>query len=110
MQNQQWTIPVIILNQRINTHQTGNVLNVKMIEANMAGIATDQSNRIRQQNRIGRSIGQWIQRRMRNVTRRGGGENVRIEGISLNGASLQSRNCKLINDEENNALTDNREA
>ena len=39
-----------------------------------------------------------------------GGENARIEGISLNGASLQSRNSKLINNGENNALTDNKEA
>jgi hypothetical protein len=42
--------------------------------------------------------------------RRGGGENTGIEGIFLNGASLQSGNCKLINNGENNALTDNREA
>jgi hypothetical protein len=39
-----------------------------------------------------------------------GGENIGIEEISFNGASLQSRNCKLINNGENNALTDNREA
>jgi hypothetical protein len=39
-----------------------------------------------------------------------GGENAGIEGISLDGASLQSRNCKLINNGENNALTNNKEA
>ena len=40
----------------------------------------------------------------------GGRENAGIDGIFLNDTSLQSRNCKLINNGENNALTDNREA
>jgi hypothetical protein len=44
------------------------------------------------------------------MCREGGGENTRIEGIFLNGASLQGKNFKLINNGENNALTDNKEA
>jgi hypothetical protein len=44
------------------------------------------------------------------MCREGGGENTGIEGISLDGASLQNRNLKLINNGENNALTDNKEA
>jgi hypothetical protein len=42
----------------------------------------------------------------RECDEKGGG----VRMLEYNDASLQSRNCKLINNGENNALTDNREA